>query len=125
MAVAAWSVQSPTNQEDNHLLHSFSRPDSVSSTLRFWEIAANVSELPWPFQQPPLPLLPFFSGCRWITESIDLFARQVDGLRYGFGASPRHRPRSCKPQLDKSADGFGPGWEIVLLASPLIDGCQE
>ena len=44
------------------------------STLRFGDISANIPELRRPFKEPPLPLLPFFVGCRRIGEFIDLLA---------------------------------------------------
>jgi hypothetical protein len=52
----------------------------LESALWFWEIAANVSELSRALQEPSLPILLFFSGCRWITEFVDLPASHVGGL---------------------------------------------
>src|SRR5208337_2831762 len=60
---------------------------AARSSLRFWEIAANVSELSWSLQKPLLPFLPFFSACRWITEFVDLLTSQVNGLGRSFWAS--------------------------------------
>src|SRR4051794_34168663 len=65
-----------------------------------------VLETPRPLQEPPLPLLPFFRGRRWISELINLLACEVEGLRCGFRASPLHRLRPPTRQASRIACGL-------------------
>src|SRR3979409_737834 len=99
---------------------SASRVPAARSCLLFRKISAELSKLPGPLQEPPLPLLAFFRGRRWISELVDLLACEGDGLRWGFRAEPLHRLRPCQPQLDKPTDGLGAARFIGLPCGPGI-----
>jgi hypothetical protein len=98
---------------------------AARSALRFWEIAANVSELSRSLQKPLLALLPFFSACRWITEFVDLLTSQVNGLGRSFWAWLAYWRRSGQPQLDQAANGLRSGRpRLRLSGNPIFDPCQ-
>jgi hypothetical protein len=63
----------------------------LASGLLFREISAKVPKLPGTLQEPPLPLLPFFSRRRWINELVNLLVCHLRGLRCSLGASLAHR----------------------------------
>ena len=71
------------------LEYAFSTETRIESlALRFRvDIVTYFPELLWSFEQTPFPLLSLIIGCRWITESVDLLAGQVKGLRPSLGAS--------------------------------------
>lgn len=55
---------------------------------------AEFLKLPWPLQEPPLPLLAFFRACRFIAEFVDFLISEVAGLGCRFCAWLSHWRRS-------------------------------
>jgi len=47
----------------------------LMSSLCLRAIAANITELLWSLDKPPLAELPFFVGCSGVTQAIDFLAR--------------------------------------------------
>jgi hypothetical protein len=76
-------------------------------------IAAKILELFRPLDQPPLADLPFFVGCRRVTQEVDFVTCHFRRLRSFLGthSCPLDDP---KPQLDQPADGFGARWMVLL-----------
>jgi hypothetical protein len=68
-------------------------------------IAAKVPELSRSPDQPPLAQLPFFVGCRRVTQAVDFVTCHLRRLRgfLGTHSCPLGDP---KPQLEKPAHGY-------------------
>src|SRR5262249_5339195 len=89
------------------------RYSALISSIRLRAIAAKILELFRSADQPPLAELPFFVGCRRVTQAVD-FPTCHFRCFHSFPGT-----RSCplgarKPQLDKPADGFGARWMVLL-----------
>lgn len=85
----------------------------LTSFISLRAIAAKVLELFRSLDQPPLADLPFFVGCRRVTQEVDFVTCHFRRLRSLLGT------HSCplgdrKPQLDQPADGFGARWMVLL-----------
>jgi hypothetical protein len=96
------------------------RCSALTSSICLRAIAAKILELFRPLDQPPLADLPFFVGCRRVTQEIDFVTCHFRRLRSLLGT------HSCslgdpKPQLDQPADGFGARWMVFLRGRPAID----
>jgi hypothetical protein len=91
-----------------------------TSSIGLRAIAAKIQELFRSLDQPPFAQLPFFVGCRRITQAVDFLTRHF--RRFGGGLGARSCPLADpKRELHEPADGFGARGIVLLRRRPAVD----
>lgn len=91
---------------------------SAGLALNLRAIAANIPELLWSLEKPPLAELPFCFGRQGIAQAVDLPIRHFRCFR-GFVRARPYPLDTRKPQLDKLTDGLRTC--RVLSRRPFVD----
>jgi hypothetical protein len=99
---------------------AFSACSALISFIYLRAIAAKIPELSRSPDQPTLAELPFFVGCRRVTQAVDFLTCHLCRLR-SFLGTHSCRLGDRKRELEKPADGFGARWIVLLRRRPSID----